>query len=84
MANPLKRFRWSWSGFVATILALGLAGGWAVTVSTVAGHAGEYNVPEYVVQAFLGLGQTLAGGLIGYLGARAMHNADQRGGDTDG
>lgn len=69
------RFTWSWSGFVVSILALGLVSAWSLSVIFVSLHGGEYNLPEYVVQSQLALGQTLAGGLIGWLGARVAQRS---------
>lgn len=75
-------FSWSWSGFVVSILALGLVTGWTFSVIFVAFHGGEYVLPEYVVQSQLALGQTLAGGLIGWLGARVMPRTKQEEGPS--
>jgi len=83
MMKP-KQWRWSWSGLVASILAIGLVLGWASSVIIIALHGGEYKIPEYVIQAQQALGQTLAGGIIGYLGARAMHAAENKDGDSNG
>ena len=77
-------WRWSWSGLVASILAVGLVVGWSASVIIVATHGGEYVLPVEVIQAQQALGQTLAGGLIGYLGARAMHANEIKGGDSSG
>lgn len=72
-----RRFYWSWSGFTVALVAAGLTFGWAASVYLIASHAGEYPLPDGVIQAQLALGQTLAGGVVGFVAAKISSDSSK-------